>query len=257
VQNDPNRLQRYLEMLLSRRVEGMAIIANWLFTDIDIIGDLNKDGIPGVIIGRELKDESVSSVIVDNEAGGYFALQHLHALGHRDIAFIRGPKALSDSESRWDGVRRFAREHGLKIDPGLTLELPESSNPTSGHDASYELTGQLVKHGRKFTAVMAFDDMSALGTIRGLDHAGINVPEDCSVIGFDDIPPASLCAPTLTTIRQPMEEMGALAVEIVLKKVDATREKAGFVAVHRKVAPELVVRESTKSLTDQNRSHSH
>src|SRR4051812_26549945 len=73
VQNDASRLQRYLEMLLSRQVEGMAIIANWLFTDIDIIGDLNKDGIPGVIIGRELQDETVSSVIVDNEAGAYMA----------------------------------------------------------------------------------------------------------------------------------------------------------------------------------------
>jgi DNA-binding LacI/PurR family transcriptional regulator len=248
VQNDPNRLQRYLEMLLSRRVEGMAIIANWLFTDIDIIGDLNKDGIPGVIIGRELKDETVSSVIVDNEAGGYLALQHLHELGHREIAFIRGPKALSDSESRWQGVRRFAAENGLKIDPKLTLDLPESSNPTSGHDASYELTSRLIMQGRKFSAVMAFDDMSALGVIRGLGHAGIQAPEECSVIGFDDIPLASLCAPTLTTIRQPMEEMGALAVEIVLKKVEATREKTSFVAVHRKVAPELVVRESTQSL---------
>jgi LacI family transcriptional regulator len=95
---------------------------------------------------------------------------------------------------------------------------------------------------------MAFDDMTAFGAIRGLARAGLKVPEDCSVIGFDDVMPAGLSVPSLTTVRQPMEALGSASVGIVLEAINATIEEREFEVVHRKLAPELVVRESSRSV---------
>src|SRR6201982_984840 len=101
VHNERTRFERYLEMMLDRRVEGLIVLANWLFLDINLLADLEKSSIPTAIIGVELKTEQISSVIVDNELGAHLAVEHLYALGHRKIAFIRGPKGLTDSGPRW------------------------------------------------------------------------------------------------------------------------------------------------------------
>jgi DNA-binding LacI/PurR family transcriptional regulator len=247
VHNESSRFERYLEMLLDRRIEGLIVIANWLFVDINLLADLEKNSIPTAMIGCELKGDSISSVIVDNELGGQMALEHLYSLGHRNIAFIRGPKNLNDSLPRWKGVRGFAQIHRLKLDPQLIVDLPESRDPFSGFGDGYKLTEELIKRKRPFTAIMAFDDLTALGAIRALDKAGIRVPEHCSVIGFDDVSPSALYAPSLTTVRQPMEAMGNLSVSIILDGMNAVLEKRTPAAVHRKVGPELVERESTRS----------
>ena len=247
VHNERGRFERYLEMLLDRRVEALIIVANWLFLDINVLADLEKSSIPTVMIGRELQGDSISSVIVDNELGAYAALEHLFALGHRNIAFIRGPRSLGDSAPRWRGVRACAKAKGLELDSHLIVDLPNSRDPLSSFEAGFKLTGQLIKRGN-FTALMAFDDMSAFGAIRALTKAGLPVPEKCSVIGFDDVAVSNLYSPTLTTIRQPMEEMGALAVGIALDGVNSVLEKSPVPVVHRKLAPELVVRESTRDL---------
>lgn len=243
--NERGRFERYLEMLLDRRVEGLIALANWLFLDINLLADLEKNSIPTVMIGRELQTNSVSSVIVDNELGAYAALEHLYALGHRKIAFIRGPKMLADSAPRWRGIRGFAQAKVLEIDNKLVVDLPESRDPISGFDAGYQLTRELLRRRRSFTALMAFDDVTAFGAVRALAKAGIRVPGDCAVIGFDDVAPSGLCTPPLTTVRQPMEAMGAMAVTILLESISAVQEKRKLQAVHRKLAPELVVREST------------
>ena len=99
--NEPHRFERYLEMLLDRRVEGLIVIANWLVTDIKVLADLTRRQVPTVIAGRDFDLASVSTVSVDNEGGATLALEHLYKLGHRDIAFLRGPKALSSSGQRW------------------------------------------------------------------------------------------------------------------------------------------------------------
>jgi LacI family transcriptional regulator len=248
VHNERGRFERYLEMLLDRRIEGLIVLANWLFLDINLLGDLEKNSIPTAMIGCELQTDSISSVIVDNEVGGYIALEHLHSLGHRRIAFIRGPKALTDSSPRWRGIRKFARSCGLEIDPRLVMDLPESRDPLSSFEAGQKLTEDLIKRKRPFTALLAFDDMSAFGAVRALMRAGLHVPEHCSVIGFDDVAASALCTPPLTTVRQPMEAMGASAVGIVVDGINAVLEKREFGATHCKVVPELVVRESTHRL---------
>ena len=248
VHNERGRFERYLEMLLDRRVEALIVLANWLFVDIDVLADLEKSSIPTAMIGRELRNDSISSVMVDNELGAHAALEHLHSLGHRKIAFIRGPKTLSDSAPRWKGIRSFAKSSGLELDPRLIVDLPESRDPISSFEAGYKLTEDLIKHKHSFTALMAFDDMTAFGAIRALAKAGLRVPEHCSVIGFDDVAASSLYTPSLTTVRQPMEAMGEMSVSIIVDGINAVQEKREVKAVHRKLAPELAVRESTRSV---------
>jgi len=248
VHNDRSRFERYLEMLLDRRIEGLVVLANWLFVDINVLADLEKtNNIPTAIVGRELKTD-ISSVIVDNSVGARAALDHLYSIGHRKIAFIRGPHQLSDTEPRWRGVRALAREHGIELDPRLILDLPESRDPFSSFEDGYKLTEELLRRRRPFTALMAFDDMTAFGAIRALAKAGIRVPDQCSVVGFDDVSPSAIYSPALTTVRQPMELMGSAAATIVLEAINASLEKKTVQPVHRRIAPELIVRESTRNL---------
>src|SRR5271155_2852501 len=177
VHNERTRFERYLEMLLDRRVEGLVVLANWLFLDINLLADLEKHNIPTATVGRELTNDKISSVIVDNNLGARAALEHLYSLGHRKIAFIRGPRQLSDTEPRWRGVRALARENKLTLDPRLIVGLPDSVDPFSSFEDGYKLTEELLHRRHPFTALMAFDDMTAFGAIRALAKAGIRVPE--------------------------------------------------------------------------------
>ncbi len=249
VHNERTRFERYLEMLLDRRIEGLIVVANWLFVNIDVLGDLEKSRIPTAVIGRELKNDSISSILVDNELGAYSAIEHLYSLGHRKIAFIRGPKTLGDSVPRWRGIQSFAKTNRLELNPALVVDLPESSDPSSGFEAGFELTEMLIAKRLPFTALMAFDDLTAFGSIRALAKAGLSVPDNCSVIGFDDVAASSLYTPPLTTVRQPMELMGSMAATVVLDGIGAVVDKRKVTVVHRKVAPEFVVRGSSRNLS--------
>ena len=248
--NQLNRFERYLEMLLERHIEALIVVANWLFVDIDLLADLGKQNIPTTTIGVELQSSNIGSVMVDNEAGAYLALEHLYLLGHRKIAFIRGPKRLIDSVPRWKGIQKFAHSAGLEIDTGLVVDLPDFFDPNSGFEGGYRLTEELLQGRRRFTALMAFDDMTAFGAIRALHTSGIRVPEQCSVIGFDNIAHSSVLTPALTTVAQPLAEMGKMAVNIVAERLKP--ELPGkAAAVHRKLVPRLVVRSSTCKATPQ------
>jgi DNA-binding LacI/PurR family transcriptional regulator len=243
--NEPQRFERYLEMLLDRRVEGLIVIANWLVTDIKVLADLTARQIPTVIAGRGIEIANASTVSVDNEGGAALALEHLYRLGHREIAFLRGPKTLASSGQRWKGVRNFAQSVGLRLDAKRIAELPESLDPNSSFDAAAQLTTELLRRSKPFTALVAYDDLTALGALRALKNKGLRVPEDCSVIGFDDVAQASLSVPSLSTVRQPMEAMGSMSVEMILEAVKAVNQKREVSIVRRKIPAELVVREST------------
>ena len=245
--NDRNRFGRYLEMLMDRRVEGLIVVANWLFVKIDALKGVVERRLPTVVVGRDLHRSGIRSILVDNESGGYLALKHLYELGHRDIAFILGPKQLGDTSRRWGGMQRFAKEAGLTIKPALVKQLSGSSDPLSGFTSGAELTVQLLKARTSFTAIAAFDDMTAFGSIRALADSGRRVPQDCSVVGFDDIPMAALASPSLTTVRQPMLEMGAFASETIWNNL--TGAIAASDGNLRLINPTLSVRQSTKSLT--------
>ncbi len=248
--NEIKQFQRYLQMLLERRVEGLIVIANWLFVDINPLADLEREHIPTVLIGQQRHFGAMSSVMVDNEAGGYLALQHLHGLGHKDIAVIRGPVHLPDSSKRWDGMIRLAKETGIRLRPQWTVDLPDASDPGSGFEGGYNLMNRMLKGKKRFTAVAAFDDMTAFGVMRALRQAGLSAPEDCSVMGFDDVPLATLGSPSLTTVRQPMEEMGVIAAERILKGIQAIQDDEKLVGEHRQMLPNVVMRESTSSVME-------
>ncbi|HVO62107.1 MAG TPA: LacI family DNA-binding transcriptional regulator [Terriglobales bacterium] len=242
LQNDRTQFQRCLDLLLTRRVEGVIAIANPVHVDTDLLAEQARRDIPAVVIGRELDRGPVSSIVVDNEAGTRQALQHLYELGHSRIAFIKGPKILVDSQQRWRGLENFASDVGLKIDCNLVLEI-------KGRNSSYvegcELTEQLLSRRREFTALVAFDDLTACAAIRSLTKAGRQVPKDCSVVGFDDLPGSAFYNPPLTTVQQQLEMQGSLGAEIVEELIRSTVEKRPVVAKHRKVAPKLMIRDST------------
>src|SRR5260370_7898622 len=104
----------------------------------------------------------------------------------------------------------------MEVDASLVVQLPDSLDPNSSFESGHRYTEELLEHKKKFTAVMAFDDLTALGAIRALAKAGVKVPEQCSVTGFDDVALSALAAPSLTPVRQPMELMAALPANIVI-----------------------------------------
>lgn len=244
--NEPEQVERYVEMMLERRVEGVVTVANWLLFDISLLEDISDRQLPTVLVGREVESPAISGVIVDNEAGAYAAMEHLHQMGHRDIAIICGPRRLLDSRLRWKGMRRCAQKLKLQLNPALIRNLPDISDSASSFEGSRKLTNEFLQTGEPFTAIIAFDDISALGAIRALSENGFKVPQDYSVVGFDDIPAAALTTPSLTTIRQPMLEMGEYAADSVLKSLqlgeDAHRE---FYGQNHLMPAEVVVRGST------------
>lgn len=246
--NQRKQFERYLAMMLEHRVEGLIVIANWLFIDIDLLSELERHRVPAILVGSEMRNSRIGSVLVDNERGGYIALQHLCALGHRNIAFIRGPRQLWDSSRRWDGVLRFAKERGLPLKEKWIVELTGSSDPASGFEEGMLLTRAMIERHPGFSALLAFDDLTSFGAIRAIRDAGMRVPEDCSVLGFDDVPYAAISSPSLSTIRQPMEQMGTLAVERLLREIHGEEKvelQDGRVDL---LAPALVHRESTAAL---------
>jgi len=242
LQNDPTQFQRCLNMLLERRVEGIVAIANWIAVEAKLLAQISTRNVPAVIIVRELSGKAISSVVVDNQAGTRQALQHLYELGHNKVAFIRGPKALLDSAQRWRGLASFAREVGLHIDPELVIEI---KGRNSTYTEGYQLMEQLLARNREFTALVAFDDLTACGAIRALTKSGRVVPRDCSVVGCDDIPSSAFYNPPLTTIQQQLEMQGSLGAEIIEELLRASAEERTSPPRHRKAAPRLIVREST------------
>lgn len=247
IQNDSIRFKKYLNVLLARRVEGLIILANSLSFESELLSVLESRRIPSVILGREPETAALSWVATDHDVGTQQALEHLYRLGHRKIAFIRGPGLIVDSQNQWAGICSFAAAAGLKLDPRLVVTL---TDPFSSYEGGYERTKDLLALKLPFTALVAFDDMTAFGAIRALISAGLRVPIDCSVIGFDDIPAAAFYNPALTSVREHMETLALIGAEILMEAIRATRKNAAVSPVQRKVKPELMIRESTAPPAD-------
>jgi LacI family transcriptional regulator len=245
IENSRAKFRRSVQKLVARRIEGIIGIANSAVLETELLTTIKKHKIPIVCIGRDMEGTEISSVSIENEGGAYLALKHLYDLGHRAIAFLKGPKDIVDSAQRWEGIVRFAREMKLTIDPRLTVQL---KSPGTSYEAGFIAARELLQRKREFTAVLAFDDLAAFGAIRAFTQVGKNVPADCSVVGFDDVTTATFYNPPLTTIRQPMEVLGASAAEIFFELVAAFFENRVAAPIHRKIDSKLVVRESTAPL---------
>lgn len=236
---------RYFRMLLERRAEGVVVIASWVFEETDLLADIEKNHVPIVIVGRDLTKRRITSVLVDNRAGGALVMRHLASMGHRHIAVIRGPDEMFDSAPRWEGIQGGAATAGIRLDSSLVFQLPNLSDSKSGFEGGKRFAKAMLASGKEFTAVLAFDDLTALGVVRGLTEAGLKIPDDCSVVGFDDILPADVATPGITTIRQPLREMGLLATELILKALNQSEQDGRREAGLHIITPKLVVRASS------------
>jgi LacI family transcriptional regulator len=169
------------------------------------------------------------------------AIGHLVSLGHREIAFIKGPDGSGDTEERWDAVLAACKALAVRVNPLLTVQLERLEPPGTRHAEEGLIAAEkLLRRGKGFSALVAFNDISALGAMTALREAGHKVPEEVSVMGFDDIEYASIAYPPLTTVRQPLHEMGATAAELLLRKFANDKSVRNIC-----VRPELVVRSST------------
>ena len=233
--NNPELIEEYPMIMMDRSVEGIIAI------DTPIAHPLP---LPVVAVSGHRNVEGITNVILDHKRAAELALGHLVRLGHREIAFMKGPKVSSDAETRWQSICEVARDLKLEMKPALSVEM-EFSTPFP--DMGYPVVQKLLAAGERFTALFAFNDVSAIGAIRALRDAGMRVPDDVAVIGFDDIPSAAYNTPSLTTIRQPLRRMGEIAAQTLLERLSRRDGTAKEVAVE----PELVVREST---TTRNRS---
>lgn len=229
-------LDEYLDLLKSRLVEGLVLMATPL---------PHPPGLPTVSISGHESIEGVTNVVIDHQRAAFLALTHLGELGHERIALFKGQPGNTDTEDRWNSVLRVAGELGLRIDPELCFELggdPSSKSRTAdAYRDGYSFGRELLERGRDFTAVFGFNDVSAIGATRSFADAGLQIPRDVSVVGFDDILSAGFQNPGLTTVRQPLREMGATAGRILLDRLGGLDDYGDFVTVQ----PELVVRGST------------
>jgi len=233
-------IEKYPRMLVERAVDGFLLL-NTPADHIDV-------PVPVVAISAHSAAENVTNIILDHHRAVELALSHLYALGHRRVAFMRGPRAIPDSEYRWESIQKVAREINLKIDPSLVIRIDSAgwSMKDNYHpmapEIGYKPMQSLLEKTHDFTAIFCFNDISAIGAIRALKDAGLAVPGDVSVVGFDDIQSAAYSTPSLTTVRQPLAEMGKRGAQVLLDRI-ANREKQQPAEIV--MAPELIVREST------------
>jgi DNA-binding LacI/PurR family transcriptional regulator len=225
-------IEEYSQMLLGRGAEALIAIDTALEHDFSV---------PVAAVAGHKLINGVTNVTLDHRFAAQLTLTHLHSLGHREIAFIRGQPFSSDSAGRWNSIVSAAQEIGISINPGLVVQLDRDiSSPELG----YPVVQQLLSSGKTFTALVAFNDMSAIGAIRALQDLGLSVPRDVSVIGFDDIKVAAFNNPRLTTIRQPLSNMGRIAAQCVLSQLNGSEPFRKVIMVE----PELEVRESTRAI---------
>lgn len=227
-QRDPQLLQSYSDLLVSRGAEGIITV------DTSIT---EAPSLPTVAIAGHRHMDGVTNIIIDHRRAAQMALTHLTDLGHRRIALMKGPPTSSDTEARWAAICEAADALKNRIRPQFFTQMLSSATPLPGYEATKEFLGR----SRGFTALFTYNDLAAIGAIRAIDEAGLRVPEDISVVGFDDIPSAAYTRPSLTTVRQPLLKMGEIAARTLLEQIEKRSDYVPEIAIE----PEFVIREST------------
>jgi DNA-binding LacI/PurR family transcriptional regulator len=227
----PDLIDEYPKLLLGRSVDGIiAVDTPWK----DILP------VPVVTVSGHNEVSGVTNVEIDHNLAAELALRHLAQLGHRKFAFIQGQEFSSDTELRWNAIVRNAQKLGITIVPELVMQLVgDKASPELG----YKVARKLIATRKPFTALFAFNDISAIGAMHALREAGLLVPTDVSVVGFDDIQSAAFQSPALTTVRQPLRKMGKIAAETLLRRIASKEPELKPASII--VDPELVVRGTT------------
>lgn len=225
----PDLVDEYPRLFLERSVDGMiAVDTPWTL----------PPSVPVVTVSGHNKVNGVTNIILDHARAAEVALRYLWQLGHRKIAFIKGQGFSSDTQVRWTSIEKQARNIGLKISPSLVAQL---KGDTPSPEPGYQATKRLLSCRKSFTALFAFNDISAMGAIRALREEGLRVPTDVSVVGFDDIASAEYQSPALTTVRQPLRKMGRIAAETLLQRISRPRPDE---TAEITVEPELIIRDT-------------
>jgi DNA-binding LacI/PurR family transcriptional regulator len=227
--HDPRLMASYSQLLLSRGVEGLITV------DTSVT---ETPSVPTVAVAGHQLVAGVTNIILDHKKAVRLALEHLKNLGHEKIAFLKGQPFSSDSASRWAAICEVCEELGIQIRPDLTVQL-EGTDSTPG--VGYPAGKQLLERRKPFTALFAYNDISAIGSIWAFREAGFRVPEDISVVGFDDIPGAAFANPALSTVRQPLIRMGQIAAQTLVDQIEGKGEYLPEIAIE----PEFVARAST------------
>jgi len=227
--HDKKLLTTYSAMLQERGVEGF-ITVDTLLTE--------EPTLPTVAVAGHRKINRVTNIVLDHRHAASLALKHLVDLGHERIAFMKGSTASVDSDDRWDAICEVAAKLGLRMHPELIVQL-EGDDPTP--NLGYPFAKQLLARRQPFTALFAYNDISAIGSISAFQEAGLRVPDDLSVVGFDDIQSAAYINPPLTTVKQPLQKMGEIAARTLIDRIEGRVKHIPEIAIE----PELVVRRST------------
>jgi DNA-binding LacI/PurR family transcriptional regulator len=232
-------LHEYIELMRERSVEGLILVGT---SEL-----LEEPAMPAVVVSGHVPLAGVTNVVLDHDRAALATLGHLKELGHRRVALFKGQPGSADTEDRWRAIQEAAAALDLVVHPELTVQLSgepalATFDPADGYEEGYAFARILLERRQEFTALFAFDDVAAIAAIRAFLDAGLRVPEDVSVVGFDDLQNAAYHNPSLTTVRQPLREMGELATRILLRRI------AGEETEHQAlvtVEPELIVRGST------------
>jgi DNA-binding LacI/PurR family transcriptional regulator len=228
-------LEAYPRLMISRAVDGIIAVDTKVSEHIQV---------PVVAVSGHWHNQHAISVELDHRQAAELALEHLQKLGHQRIAFIKGQAFSSDTSRRWKAIREVAARLGIVLHAELTVQL---HSPDPGPEPGHRATLELLSRKSPFSAIFSFNDVSAVGAITALREAGLQVPRDVSVVGFDDVLFAATSHPPLTTVRQPLRQMGQMAATTLLGMIKGDgRYAPGSVIT---VYPELVVRRSTTRFT--------
>ncbi|MDY3052056.1 MAG: LacI family DNA-binding transcriptional regulator [Ndongobacter sp.] len=232
--NEPLRDMEYIQMFEDRQVDGVIFTKSFSANeenDLETAELIQCSKLPFVLVDRELSGNHISSVLLNHRRGGYLATKHLLEQGHRRIGCITGPHTVTSSKQRLQGYRDALEEFGVAYCESYIFEGDFQMN--SGRIGMNELLHQSV------TAVFSFNDMMAYGVYQAIAEQGLRIPEDVSVVGFDDLWVSSTLHPALTTVHQPVEEIGAKTVEVLLTEMEGNIIERSCI-----FEPTLVIRNS-------------
>ncbi|EPJ90970.1 LacI family DNA-binding transcriptional regulator [Pseudomonas psychrophila] len=235
--DDPDKQRNYLRVLLEKRVDGLVVASAG--GDLGMASGLVGVRTPMVIVDRSLEGVEADLVRIDHELGAYLATRHLLDLGHRDIACIAGPAITRVAQLRMAGYLRALAEAGVMANERWLVESDFSSV------GGYQAAVGLLEHNRP-SAIFACNDMMGIGVLRAAAERNIRVPEQLSVIGFDDVQMSRYVYPSLTTVGQSILQLGEMAAQLLLRRI-ASPERA---IEQRIVKPDIVLRESTRAYVE-------
>ncbi len=226
--------REYVRSILESQAKGLIIAP--CTSKIGHIKDMVADRLPVVYVGGKVEDEQETFVSSDNASGARFAVEYLVDLGHTNIMMLNDTQTSVSCSKRVSGYEQTMREHGLQ--PHVLLSRNEN---LSAMECGYQLTKKILQDPHRPTALFAVKDTVAIGALQALNEAGVRVPQDMSVVGYDDIAMSSLPMINLTTIAQPKKEMGERSMQLLLNCVESGRPD---IPEHFYAHPSLVVRAS-------------